>query len=173
MLRVRVLGGVSARAGGRLVPEPASRRALALLGWLALHPGLHSRADVAARLWPDVVDASARQSMRSALWSLRQSLSGVDPDALVATRDRVGLRTDTAVDALMFDALVAAGRFAQAVELATGELLAGVDDEWALVARDEHRLRLVAVLRELAEQADDPVVAAGWARRAVALDPLS
>ena len=167
MLRVRVLGGVAAEIGGRTVPEPTSRRAWALLGWLALHPGLHSRADVAARLWPDVVDASARQSMRSALWSLRQVLAVDAPGALIATRDRVGLAADTVVDALEFAAFVAAGQLAEAVALAGGDLLAGVDDEWALVARDEHRLRVVEVLGRLADGAEDPAAAVGWARRAV------
>jgi len=173
MLRVRVLGPVHAEADGRPVPEPGSRRAVALLGWLALHPGLHSRADVAARLWPDVVDVSARQSMRSAVWALRRSLDELDPGALVTTRDRIGLRADTAVDVVEFDRLVRAGEPTTAVELATGDLLAGVDDEWALIARDEHRLWLGTVLAKLAEQADDAATAVRWARRAAALDPLS
>ncbi|MDQ6937911.1 MAG: AAA family ATPase, partial [Actinomycetota bacterium] len=173
MLRVRVFGGVAAEVDGRAVREPTSRRASALLGWLAVHPGLHSRADVAARLWPDVVDASARQSMRSALWSLRQVLDSDAPAALITTRDRVGLAAGTAVDAVEFDALVSAGRFADAAALGDGELLAGVDDEWALIARDEHRLRVIEVLGRVADDTKDAAAAAALARRAVALDPLS
>jgi DNA-binding SARP family transcriptional activator len=170
MLRVRVLGGVSATCDGRLTPEPGSRRAVALLGWLALHPGLRSRAEVAAALWPDVVDASARQSMRSALWSLRQVL----PDeALLTTRDRVGLHADVDVDVREFDALVAAGDVAAALDVDAGELLAGLDDEWALIARDEHRARVGALLRGLVDTTDDRRQAVAWARRAVELDPLS
>src|SRR4051812_30945721 len=167
---------MTADVDGREIPEPTSRRAWALLGWLALHPGLHSRADVAARLWPDVVDASARQSMRSALWSLRQALDAVAPDALVTTRDRVGLSDGVEVDLRRFDELLADGHEAQAVSLAAGELLAGIDDEWALVARDEHRQRVITVLRSLSEDADsrnDAAAAVEWARRAAVLDPLS
>jgi DNA-binding SARP family transcriptional activator len=176
VLRICLLGGVHAESDGRPVPAPASRRAEALLGWLALHPGLHSRAEVAARLWPDVVDASARQSMRSAIWSLRQALDEIAPDALVTTRDRVGLAAAVDVDVARFDQFVDTGQLADAVALSTGELLAGVDDEWALVARDEHRERLTATLRTLSEQAaadGDTRTATDWARRAAALDPLS
>jgi DNA-binding SARP family transcriptional activator/tetratricopeptide (TPR) repeat protein len=176
MLCIRLLGGIQAEMDGHAVPAPTSRRAWALLGWLALHPGLHSRASVAARLWPDVVDTSARQSMRSALWSLRQVLDGVAPAALVTTRDRVGLAADVEVDVRRFDELVKAGRLHDAVAMGDGDLLAGVDDEWALVARDEHRDRLTIVLGALSTQAQhsgDRGTAAAFARRAAALDPLS
>jgi DNA-binding SARP family transcriptional activator/tetratricopeptide (TPR) repeat protein len=176
VLRIRLLGGVHAEADGRSVPTPSSRRAWALLGWLALHPGMHSRADVAARLWPDVVDNSARQSMRSALWSLRAVLDDIAPHALITTRDRVGLADDVVVDIREFDRLLAAARPAEAVAAGAGTLLAGIDDEWAMVARDEHRERLGAALRVLSAgaRADrDHGAAVEWSRRAVTLDPLS
>ena len=173
MLSVRVLGGVTAESDGRTMLAPASSRAQALLGWLALHPGLHSRADVASRLWPDVVDASARQSMRSAIWSLRRSLDLLDPDALVTTRERIGLRDGAQVDALAFRAFVANGELVAAADLATGDLLAGLDDEWALVARDEHGRAVVELLAALADEESDPQTAVMWARRAATLDPLS
>jgi DNA-binding SARP family transcriptional activator/tetratricopeptide (TPR) repeat protein len=172
VLRVRLVGHVAAEVDGRTVAEPPSRRAWALLSWLALHPGLHPRGDVAARLWPDVVDASARQSMRSALWSLRQSLDEFDAGALLTTRDRIGLREDTVVDVHEFRHLVAQDRLAEALRIGDGTLLVGVDDEWALLARDEHRQQLLAVLARLADRAE-PARALDWARRAVAIDPLS
>jgi hypothetical protein len=151
VLRVRLVGRIAAAVDGREVPEPASRRAWTVLAWLALHPGLHSRAEVAARLWPDVPDASARQSMRSALWSLRQVLD--HQDVLTTTRDRVGLSADTEVDALEFERLLDEGDVEAAVLVGEGELLPGIDDEWALVARDEHRQRLVRAFAELAQRA--------------------
>ena len=175
MLRIRLIGGVAAEVGGTDVPPPSSRRAWGLLAWFAWNPGLHSRSTVAARLWPDVLDVSARQSLRSALWSLRQAL----PDggtALVISRNRVGLHPDIPVDTRDFAELLAQGRLAEAVACGDGELLTGIDDDWALAARDEHRDRLVGALGALAEQsaaAADPVAAVRWARRAVALDPLS
>jgi DNA-binding SARP family transcriptional activator/tetratricopeptide (TPR) repeat protein len=172
VLRIRLVGGVSVEIDGRTVPAPASRRAWALLGWLALHPEPHSRADVAAALWPDVVDSSARQSMRSALWSLRQALDEAGVELLVSSRDRIGLDPDVDVDIHGFDEAVAAGELAEAVQIGDGDLLAGIDDEWALVARDAHRERLVTVLGELSRQTTG-AESVRWARRACTLDPLS
>ena len=68
MLLVRLLGELEAEVDGDAVEPPPSRRAWSLLGWLALHPGEHPRGAVAARFWPDVLDASARASLRSAAW---------------------------------------------------------------------------------------------------------
>src|SRR2546423_13231913 len=87
MLRVRLLGELQAEIDGRAIAAPAGRRVWALLGWLALHPGEQPRSMVAARFWPDVLDTSARASLRSAAWALRQLVG----EALVAGRDRIGL----------------------------------------------------------------------------------
>ena len=89
MLRVRLLGELQAEADGAAVVPPPGRRAWSLLGWLALHPGEHARGSVAARFWPDVLDSSARASLRSALWELRRALG--EEDALHAGRDRIAL----------------------------------------------------------------------------------
>src|SRR4051812_29186799 len=97
MLRVRLLGELEAEVDGRLVDAPTSRRAWSLLGWLALHPGEHPRASVAARFWPDVLDTSARASLRSAAWALRRALGTGGQHALTAGRDRIGLRCATDV----------------------------------------------------------------------------
>ncbi len=166
MLRVRLLGELRAEVDGRQVDAPAGRRVWALLGWLALHPGEHARSTVAARFWPDVLDASARASLRSAAWSLRRLVG----DALVADRDRMGL--SCATDVAAFDARVAAGELEAAVELCRGPLLAGFDEDWVLEARDEHAERLGAVLARLAAAAPSPTDRVAWARRRLALDPL-
>ena len=71
MLRVRVLGDLAIEVDGAAVEPPSSRRARALLGWLALERGMHARSALAARFWPDVLDESARTSLRSALSALR------------------------------------------------------------------------------------------------------
>ena len=74
MLYVRLLGELRAEVDGRVVGPPPSRRAWGLLAWLALHPGEHPRGAVAARFWPDVLDSSARASLRSAVWALRRAV---------------------------------------------------------------------------------------------------
>ena len=166
MLRVQLLGELQAQVGGAAVAAPASRRAWGLLGWLALHPGDHTRGSVAARFWPDVLDSSARASLRSALWELRRALA--DDTALVTGRDRIALRCET--DLAEFDAHVAAGRLEAAVALHRGPLLADFDDDWVLEARDEHAERLGSALARLAAAAANPADAVGWARRRLALD---
>jgi DNA-binding SARP family transcriptional activator len=170
MLAVQLLGELTVEADGRPVAPPQSRRAWSLLAWLALHPGEHARGAVAARFWPEVLDSSARASLRSAAWSLRRAL-GPDADgALVAGRDRIGLRCET--DVARFDADVAAGRLEDAVALCRGPLLADLDEDWVLEARDEHAERVGAVLSQLASAAGTHEDGVTWARRRLALDPL-
>ena len=60
MLDVRLLGGLAVTHDGEIVVAPRGRCA-ALLAWLALNPGMQHRGRVAARLWPDVLDESARR----------------------------------------------------------------------------------------------------------------
>ena len=98
MLRIHAIGGFRVEVGDEDRTPAAFDRAAALLAWLALNPGLHPRSAVAARFWPDVLDESARASLRSALWALRRQLGEEANGALVATRDRVGLGDDVWVD---------------------------------------------------------------------------
>ena len=44
----------------------SSSRVRALLAWLALHPGAQPRSHVAGVFWPDVLETSARGSLRAA-----------------------------------------------------------------------------------------------------------
>jgi DNA-binding SARP family transcriptional activator len=166
MLRVRVLGDFAVEGGD----VPAGRRARALLAYLALHPGPHPRAALAARFWPDVLDESARTSLRGALADVRRALG---PDALAATRESAGLAGEPWTDAAEFERLVGAGRDAEALALCRGELLPGFGDDWIVAARDAHREAQGAALARLAAAAGDPEEAARLLRARVALDPLS
>src|SRR4051794_15182141 len=170
MVRVGLLGELAVQVGGRTIEPPPSRRAWSLLAWLALHPGEHARGSVAAVFWPDVLDASARASLRSAAWALRRALGPAGADALTGGRDRIGLRCETDLGA--FEADVAAGELESAVARGAGPLLAGLDEDWVLDARDEHAQRLGAVLARLAATAPTPEAAVSHARRRLALDPL-
>src|SRR4051794_27900808 len=171
MLRVRLVGGPIVEVDGDEVPSPASRRAWLLLAWLAMNPGEHPRSEVAAEFWPDVLDQSARASLRSAVWAVRQALGDAAESHLMATRERVGL-FDVWVDVREAERLAAAGELQAALELAAGELLPGVEDDWALRARDAHRERVVEMLEELARASADTADAVRWTRRQAALDPL-
>ncbi len=176
VLDIRLLGELEAEFDGAAIVLPSSRRACALLGWLALRPGQHSRARLAALFWPDVLDASARASLRSALWALRTSLGPVAGSYLHAGRDCVELSGDgLRVDAREFGRLVTAGCPAAAVELHRGDLLSQFDADWVLDAREEHSGRLCAAYAALARAAEtdgDDAAARDWAARRAAARPL-
>ncbi len=181
MLRARLFGGMSVEIDGRPVPPIASSRARALLAFMLLHPGPHPRLRLAGRFWPDVMDASALASLRSALWAVRRALDEAGGAAyLVADRRTagvaVGLPRD--VDAERFGALVRSDDPADleaAAALATGPLLPELTDEWALAAQDEARELLVTALERLgdaAERSGDLPAATAWARAVVGHDRL-
>ena len=177
MLRVRVLGELELELDGRPLMLPSRRPARALLGWLALHPGVHARAKVAARLWPNVRDESARVSLRSALVALRSAIGPAADRALIATRADVGLADEPEVwvDAREFERRLAAGQVEAAIELCGGELLADFDDDWVLTARDEHRAREGEALGSLVDAAatrGEHRTAIALARRRAGLDPF-
>ncbi len=171
MLQVRVLGELELELAGEPIEPPRRGPARSLLGWLALHPGPHARSTVAGRLWPNVLDTSARASLRTSLSALRAAIGGA---ALAADRAHVGL-ADVWVDVREFERLRAAGRAEEALALCRGELLAGLDEDWVLAARDAHRDAQAELLAALArDRADrgDPDAAVVLARRRAALDPL-
>jgi hypothetical protein len=123
MLRIHAVGRFRVEVDGRDRTSLTPDRATSLLAWLALNPGSHRRSAVAARFWPDVLDDSARASLRSALWSLRRRLGEDANGALVATRDHVGLSDEVWVDIVEAERLRADGRLEEAIALGDGELI--------------------------------------------------
>src|SRR3981081_3310199 len=151
MLGVRVLGELTIELDGHEIEPPPSRRARSLLGLVGGDRRVHSRSQLAARFWPDVLDESARTSLRGALSALRKALGPGAAGLVVAVRDGLSLAGEELVwtDVAQFDSLLAAGRLEDTLELCRGELLEGLDDDWVLQARDEHRERVAAVLGRL------------------------
>src|SRR4051812_25709668 len=172
MLRVRLLGGMALEADGRPLAAPSSRPARELLAWLALHPGAHPRLELAMRFWPDVLESSARASLRTTLHELRRALGPDGVRHLAVDRDRVGLAA-VWTDAEEFRRLAGDGRPEEALALCTGELLAGLETDWAAAARDEHRDAVASLLAGLADAAPGAAGALRWARELVHRDPLS
>src|SRR3954447_6423339 len=159
MLEVRLAGGLELRADGAELAPPASKRARAVLAYLAINPGPQPRGRLAARFWPDVLDASARASLRVALTELRQAL-GPASGYLVTTRDTVALDgPGLGVDTRAFQQALGEGDPVRALEECSAPILDGFDEEWALEARDEHARRLGEALEQAAAAAHDPAEA--------------
>ncbi len=158
---VRLFGAFEVVADGTPVVLPRQRKACELLAWLAVHPGQHSRSRLAARFWPDVLDASARASLRSAIWTLRGAL-GPARAWLLADRERVELRADgLTTDLRVFDELVAAGKLAEAERVRGGDVLHLFDSDWVFELRAEYDDKFAALLDKLAQNGDPD-----YARRA-------
>ena len=153
MLRARVLGALEVELNGAEIDSPASQRPWAVFAYLALAPRPVTRGELAGRFWPDVLDQSARASLRSALWVLRRRLG----DALTVNGERVGLRDEPGVwiDLREFERLAAGDDPAAALELCRGDLLEGLEDDWAVSARDRHRERVIELLERLAQDAEE------------------
>ena len=152
MLRARLLGALEVELDGAVIDSPASQRPWALFAYLALAPRPVPRAELAGAFWPDVLDQSARASLRSALWALRRQLG----DALAVEGERVGIRDEPGVwiDVREFERL-SGGDPAGALELCGGDLLEGLEDDWAVAARDRQRQRVIDLLEALASAAEE------------------
>ncbi|HWC86381.1 MAG TPA: AAA family ATPase [Solirubrobacteraceae bacterium] len=173
MLRVRLLGALEVERDGAVIETPPSQRPWAVFAYLALAPRPVSRAELASRFWPDVLDQSARASLRSAVWALRRHLG----DALEVDRERLALRSGDGlwIDVREFERLAGDGAAPDAWGLCRGELLEGMEDEWAMAARERHRERVIALLERLAREQEDggrAREAIDWTRRQVDLDPF-
>jgi DNA-binding SARP family transcriptional activator len=178
MLRIRLVGELRLDLDeGRLEPI-ASRRGRSLLAWLAYHPGLHPRTRVAAVFWPEVLESSARASLRTTLATLRRDLGEEAAGHVIAGRDRLGVEDgpEVWIDVREIGRLVAEGRDEAALALCGDDFLTDLDDDWVLEERRAHRERvgeLLAVVGEAAEHAGDLGAAVRHARRRLELDPVS
>lgn len=157
----------------------------ALLWYLAAHPNQSfPRAHLADLLWGKRPGADSRNSLRTALVRLRQTLP-IWP--LVTKGDSIALEgsAELWVDATDFLARLQQGttsEWASPVHLWRGPFLEGVDlpgcdayDEWLNRERQTWELRLLTAIGTLIEQHE---VNANWgrvaelARQALAIDPL-
>jgi DNA-binding SARP family transcriptional activator len=181
-LRLKVLGGVSlTRDGYQVVGGAAQRRSLALLAVLAVHAerGI-TREKVAALLWPDSDESSARNNLKQALHVLRRELGA---EAILGTTVLQLGRQAVAADVVEFEMALDRGDLEAAVACYHGPLLDGFHpgspaaefEPWV----DGHRARLARQFREALEQlagrataGADHRTALRWWRRLSDLDPL-
>ena len=178
MILLRTLGEVGLETtAGRL---SSRRKELSLLTYLARRsPRSVPRAELAALLWEGIEDARARQSLRQAMVELKRVVGdGLTVDGEQVRLDPAAVRLDAAA----FEAAIAEGRPAEAVEWWRGDFLAGLEDiggeafrTWLEVEREGLRQSLARALDRLiagASERGDWDEAAGWAERWTGLLPL-
>ena len=100
LLKLYLLGTPRIERHGKEVSVD-TRKATALLAYLALNPYRHSRDSLAALLWPENDSTGARAALRRTLSTLNRALNGV---GLTADRETIefGDTKDVWVDVLDF-----------------------------------------------------------------------
>ncbi len=145
-----------------------SRKAQSLLAYLVLHPEKHSREKLAALFWGDVTDLQARDSLRTALKTLRAHLGD---ELFITDRETVQLNPSFLlwVDARAF-------QDTPEVELYRGDLLADSYEEWIFSEREHYRTLYLETLLNLAQQRrarGDYADAIQLAQKILASDPTN
>ena len=127
MLEITTIGLLSIRLNGEEVALPASRKTRALIAYLAMVRGSHSRSSLCELLWelPD----DPRAALRWSLSKLRGVLNTEDAEILIADRQSVQLTTDgvkvdfNTIRSIAENAEAEAGALADAWERASRPLL--------------------------------------------------
>jgi DNA-binding SARP family transcriptional activator len=183
MILCRTLGPVELTVdGGPAPPELLWRKHLALLVYLARSPRRgRSREHLIGLLWGDRTEAAARHSLSEALRVIRFHAG---EGSVEVTVGQVRLEPGSVqLDVDRLEELAAAGDWAAAAELVSGEFLEGFAlaeasefEDWLAAEREKWGRRGVEVLVSCAEahaQVGKVEEACGFAARALGLQPMS
>jgi TolB-like protein len=185
-LALRCLGGFEARvAAGSPVDFP-TRKAKAVLAYLARHPGRRASRDrVGALLWECCGDERARINVRQTLMLVRKSLSHAACPCVISDGDALYLHPEhVEVDVAVFDLLCresSMDALEQAAALYQGEFLEGFTlneqlyEDWLRTERASLQERAIGALMtllrcHLEEGNAEEGVRVG--RKVLSLDPL-
>ena len=163
MLRIKLFGSPEVWLGDERVAGFITVKSRALLFYLAMKPGVHSRQTVATLLWPETTEPRAAKNLRNALSNLRK-LVGTHLDI---TRQTVAFKrkSDYVLDVEQFSARLERYRRGQedigdletAVSLYTGDFLDGFHvpgsvtyEEWLTSEREQLRQAALTALYSLA-----------------------
>lgn len=183
-LMLALTGTLSVRLDGKALDLPPSKKARALLAYLAAADRPQRREHLVGLLWNDAEDG--REGLRWCLSRLRKTLEPDGRERLSADRNTVALLTaQTDCDVRMLkqiatltptaastDSLIAAA------EMVRGDFLAGLDLPdcyefrlWCMAERESLRRIQMAILAALCDRLDPGEQALGYARRRVLLEP--
>jgi DNA-binding SARP family transcriptional activator len=189
-LELALLGPPEVRRDGEPV-RLRTRKALALLTFLALEGGMQPRARLTALFWPEFAETQGRSNLRNTVSYLRETLG----DHFVVARDALGLRDGFTLD---FFALEAAGRASElnpghadlekrelehAIHAYRGDFLEAFSlpdapgfDDWVAAQREVARQWLDGALERLLgvhHAQGDLEAALDLAKRRLRLEPLN
>ncbi|GAB4263132.1 MAG: BTAD domain-containing putative transcriptional regulator [Candidatus Promineifilaceae bacterium] len=163
-LVISLLGTFSVIKNGKPLHRFESDNARALLAYLITEPSLHQRSVLAAMLWPDHDEKTARNNLRQTLFKLRKTLQDDDeqsPPILLVTAKTVQLNPEALIEAdilTLKDALASdqPEKQKQALDVYTAPLLNEANlatnigfDEWLLVKREILHQQVMAVCDKL------------------------
>ncbi|MFC2064006.1 BTAD domain-containing putative transcriptional regulator [Chloroflexota bacterium] len=148
MLEIRVLGNLTIKKNGEILDNFGSRKAEAILAYLVLEGGQHSRIGLATMFWPESSEKHALASLRVALSSLRKNVG----EFIEINRDVVNIRQGVNVYLDMHDLeeKIARGDLPRALELYRGDLFEGIHiqdgNEFESWRRwEQERLRILVI----------------------------
>jgi TolB-like protein/DNA-binding SARP family transcriptional activator len=182
-LSIRLLGGFEITGGHHAGASAVSRKAKAVLAFVALQPDRpQSRELLAALFWQNSPEAQARTNLRQTLAALRKRLGAV----LVTEGDRVAIDESLLdVDAARFEECLSTGDLAaleEATAIYQGDLLEGFSikeeafEAWLAPLRERYRSRMIDGLIEMIgcyEETQGVAQVLEAAPRLLALDPLN
>ena len=185
-ITLTLLGGFRARFESRRPLAFPTRKAQALLAYLALPAGVaHPRDKLASLLWGSTVETTARTSLRQTLYALRKSLRRGDRSPLLIEGNTVALDPAAViVDVARFEQRMKETSPASLLEgaaLYQGDLLEGLTvgeppfDDWLIGERERLRVMALEGLSRLLDHqraADPAETAVQTALRILVLDPL-
>ena len=179
-------------------PIPIDRRkTLALLAYLALNRGSHTRDFLSSLLWPNYDQAKAFTNLRHTLWETQQTIG---EGWIVADRETIALNVDAStgrilwLDVATFESLITESRtqadvslrippLSDSVKLYRNHFLTGFSlkdapsfTEWAFAESENLRRKFASALSLLSDDhcsLGQAETAIPYARRLVALDPLN
>lgn len=196
MIRLKLFGGPILERDGTVI-NIETRKAMALLTYLAVTGQSHSREFLACLFWPDYDETRARGNLRRTLWGLRKTLGNA---CLEASPQLIGLseQTDVWVDVCRFQQQAALPQIhhhapkdlcidciqglTDAADLYQGTFMAGFTlrdapdfDEWQTWQEENLRQTFASSLTQLIatySQRGEWVQAVRWAQRWLTLDTL-
>jgi predicted ATPase/DNA-binding SARP family transcriptional activator len=180
MLEINTFNGLTIKINGYLLTNLGSRKAEAILLYLAAGKQSYNRSTLATLLWPESAEDMALTSLRVALSKLRRHLN----DYLEISRDTVRMKpgAEVYVDFLNLETKLAIGQVEQALQIYRGDFLQGFHIKDSLDFENWQRAqqeRIHGLVIEALHTAVDGAIAnrdyhrgQAFVWRLLALDPL-